>query len=211
MLAALHDGSDFGQHRGGVLEHAPVVESHHHEAQAHQECVAPEIRSAARGIRMVRLTVALDEQTVPDEQIGAREVAGRQRSLRYCWDARLAQQNSQHAFRTGLGPFIGKRRGRTSGRAPLVSLKSESSRREWSAAERRVEDSDRLRSRQSLARHGQHALERRDTELGTRALPRPVETLERGTVSHAHRHANLDVQFLSRDSGRHPQSVMSER
>lgn len=82
MLVPGDDRCHRRDHAGGVAEHLPVVEPHDQIAEGYETLVAQEVAPTIGRFSVMRVTVALDQKSVADEQVGAVIVAGRERRLR---------------------------------------------------------------------------------------------------------------------------------
>lgn len=81
MVTPSDDGRNCRDDPRGVVEHLAVVGSQHNEAQCHDRLISPKICPSVGRLGVVRLTVALDQKSVADKQIGTCEVANRKRRL----------------------------------------------------------------------------------------------------------------------------------
>jgi len=77
MLSARDDGLHDRDHARGIVEHLAVVESEHEVSESDQQLIPPQVSSTMRRLRVMRLAVALDDEPIAHEEVGAIEVARR--------------------------------------------------------------------------------------------------------------------------------------
>lgn len=98
VLPSRHHRGDCRHDTLRIAQHLRIVEPHNDVPEREQNLIALQVGTPILRLGMVRLTVALDQESVTDQQVCPLELADRHRRLRPRWDAGLVQQHSQDAL-----------------------------------------------------------------------------------------------------------------
>jgi hypothetical protein len=118
VLSTRYDREDQADHSCGVVNQIAIVDTDDVKPDRLEVKVSAEVSATRRRIGVVRFAVALDEQSVADQQVRAMVITSRDARLRDRGDARICEQNAQDAFRARFGTTISARRHLTRTQCP---------------------------------------------------------------------------------------------
>lgn len=216
MFSTRYDRQDHADDAPGVADQIAIVNADDAEPDCLEEQVSTEISATGKTIGVVRFTVALDEESIADQQISTMAVPRRNARLRGRDDAGIGEQDAHDAFRARFSASVGARRDLTSPRHPGSGGAQHVAACQGRTPQRRVENRDRLRGREDLRALPQGLDERLGPEGATNHVSVPQQdgrargpSRRLGAIRAGYLHVEASHGW---DSARvrHPQAVLLE-